>query len=348
VPGLSIEALRSQIHARQLAPVYLLFGDDVTQMERLVDAIEATVDEADRPFAVERVYAGEEGGSPLDAAAAANVFPMLGDRRIVIVLRAERFLKPRRAGKAGDGGDAGDADSPDEESEAGAIDTAPLEAYLEKPSPSSVLVFVAAAIDRSRRLTKRLIEKAAVVECSGIVKADGRGRREVQGDKLAEIRREIAAAGRTMEARAFDLLVERSGGEVSKLRGDVERLVLFTEGQTSISRGDVEEIVTVATLVDDWGVVNAIGDGDAGRALREVGLRFDRGDSPHQLVGQLRWWVSARLAPAAPDRAVAAIDALLRTDLALKSSGGDPRVLVERLVVELTGRPVASWGGARR
>ena len=32
-----------------------------------------------------------------------------------------------------------------------------------------------------------------------------------------------------------------------------------------------------------------------------------------------------------------ALDALLRTDLALKTSGGDPRVLLERLVVELCG-----------
>jgi DNA polymerase III delta subunit len=34
----------------------------------------------------------------------------------------------------------------------------------------------------------------------------------------------------------------------------------------------------------------------------------------------------------------AAIEALFRTDLELKSSGGDPRVLLERLVVELCRR----------
>jgi DNA polymerase III delta subunit len=33
----------------------------------------------------------------------------------------------------------------------------------------------------------------------------------------------------------------------------------------------------------------------------------------------------------------AAVDALFRTDLALKTSGGDRRVLLERLVVELCG-----------
>ena len=31
------------------------------------------------------------------------------------------------------------------------------------------------------------------------------------------------------------------------------------------------------------------------------------------------------------------MDALFRTDIALKSSGGDPRMLLERLVVEMCG-----------
>ena len=79
-------------------------------------------------------------------------------------------------------------------------------------------------------------------------------------------------------------------------------------------------------------------------------MRFDRGDSPHALVGQLRWWVATRLSAASPDRVKPAIDALLRTDLALKSSGGDSRVLLERLVVELTGQPMPrpAWGPGRR
>ena len=72
--------------------------------------------------------------------------------------------------------------------------------------------------------------------------------------------------------------------------------------------------------VDDWAVVNAIGDGDAARALRETALRLDRGDSVHMLVGQLRWWVSSKLSQTSPQRVRPAIEALLRTDLALKSS----------------------------
>jgi len=107
---------------------------------------------------------------------------------------------------------------------------------------------------------------------------------------------------------------------------------------------DVREVVGEQSFVGDWPVINAIGDGDAARALRGLAQRFDRGDSPHGIVGQLRWWVSSRLAEAEPDRVRPALEALLRTDLALKSSGGDDRVLLERLVVDLTGKALVRSG----
>lgn len=344
MPALSLSALRTQIQGRKCAPVYLFFGDDVRLMEQMVDAIEATIDAADRPFAVERLYAGEDHASPLDVAASASVFPMLGDRRIVIVLRAERFLKPKRGGKSADAADATD-EPPAEDAEGSALDTTPLEDYLDRPAPTSVLVFVAAAIDRTRRLTKRLLEKGAYVEFAGLAADNANERREAHREAVGLLQREFAANGRGIEPAAIDMIVSRAGGDISKLRGDVERLMLYTDGRPTITRDDVDEVVAIDTDVDDWAVVNAIGDGDTARALRETGLRFDRGDSPHALVGQLRWWVSTRLAPAAPDRVKPAIDALLRTDLALKSSGGDTRVLVERLVVDLTGRPIPKgWG----
>ena len=348
MPALDLAALRKQIQNRRLAPVYLLHGPDTRLIDQLTDAIEGLIDPADRPFAVDRLYAGEAAGSPVDIAASANVFPMLGDRRIVIVMRAERFLKPARAAKGGDSVDTGEDES-GEPAESGAADTSALEAYVDAPSPHSTLVFVAAAIDRSRRLTKKLLDKASHVEFGGLGGDTARERREARVEAAAQIQRELQAAGRTIDAASAQLLVDRAGGDISKLRGDAERLVLYTEGEKRISRGDVEEVVRAEADVDDWAVINAIGDGDTARALREVGLRFDRGDSPHGLVGQLRWWVSQRLAPAAPDRVKPAIEALLRADLALKSSGGEDRVLVERLVVELTGRPLPrpAWGPGR-
>jgi DNA polymerase-3 subunit delta len=343
MPAIDLAAIRKHIASRQLSPVYLLTGEDTRLLDRLVDDIEATVDEGDRPFAVEHVYAGEPGGSPVDIASASRVFPMLGDRRIVIVLRAERLLKPKRAARAAD-----IVEAEEEEAEA-AIDLAALEEYVANPVPSTTLVFVAAEIDRTRRFTKQLVQRADVVVCGGIGAEDPSGAWQAKAAALRLIRDQFADSGRTIDQAAAELLVERAGGDIDKLRGDLERLRLYTEGRTKITRDDVFEVAAVSLEVeDDWAVVNAIADGDVARAVRQVGRRMDRGDSPHMLVGQLRWWVSSRLAPADPGRVRGALDALLRTDIALKSSGGDDRVLIERLVVDLTGRPIGQPGGWSR
>jgi DNA polymerase III delta subunit len=348
VPSLDLAALRQRIAKRALAPVHVLTGEDVKLVDRLVDAIEDTIDPADRAFAVERVYAGEGAGSPVDIAASARGLPMLGDKRLVIVLRAERFLKPKRASKA-----AAEEESTEsaEASEDAATDLAALEAYVDAPSPSSVVVFVASDIDRTRRFTKKLIEKALITECAGLGADSGPGRREARGAAIAWLQGELSREGREIDIPAAQVLVDQSGTDITRLRGDVERLVLYTEGQSRVSREDVLEVVANTTTVDDeWAVVNAIGAGDGARALVELGRRLDRGDSPHALLGQLRWWVSTRLVEGDADRVRPALEALFRTDLALKSSGGDERVLLERLVVEITGRPLASqgrWAGRR-
>jgi DNA polymerase-3 subunit delta len=308
--------------------VHLLVGEDVRLVEQAVEAIEETIDEADRPFAVDRIFAGESGGAPIDIAAVARVLPMLGDRRIVIVLRAERFLKPKRAVKAVE------IAGIEESEEDAAFEFGPLEEYLAHPAPFTTVVFVAAAIDRTRRFTKRLVEKAQVTEFSGLA-AVGRG--DARSSAASLVEEAIARAGRIIDRTALQLLVDRSGLDITKLRGDLERLLLYTEGQDRITRADVDEIAIAGLSVEDeWAVVNAISNGDAARALRETAVRLERGDSPHMMVGQLRWWVSSKLSQFRPDRVRPALEALLRTDLALKSSGGDERVLMERLIVDLT------------
>jgi DNA polymerase-3 subunit delta len=344
VPAIDLATLKKHVADRRLAPVYVLVGEDVKLVDRMVDAIESTIDPADRPFAVDRVYAGEASGSPVNIVSSARVLPMLGDRRLVIVLRAERLLKPKRAGKAAEGLE----DEAEDEATGEAPDLVPLEDYLDAPVDTTVLVFVAAEMDRTRRLTKKLLAKATIVEFGGLA-ADGMAARR-EGRRTAQewLQEELTRAGRSIDQDAARLVVARAGHDITKLRGDVERLLLFTEGRKRISTDDVLEVVAdEQTVDDDWAVVNAIADGDPARALLETGRRLDRGDSPHQLLGQLRWWVSSRLAEADAGRVKGALDALLRTDLALKSSGGEERVLIERLVVELTGRRLPTPRGWR-
>lgn len=344
MPALSVDALRKQYKSGKLAPIYLIVGDDAKLIEQMVDGIEATIDEADRAFSVDRVYAMEGGGAPVDIVASARTPSMLGGPRVVIVLRSERLFKPKRGGKAAEAEDDGDAGGGDEGGSTEAADVGPIEDYLASPVEGTTLVFVASEVDGTRRITKRLKEAAQVVECAGLETRTANDRREALATARQQVQGEFLQLGRTIEKPAVDLLLERTGLDINQLRGAIERLLLYSQDKKSIGIDDVREVVGEHAFVDDWAVINAIGDGDVAKALRALALRFERGDSPHGIVGQLRWWVSSRLAEAEPDRVRPALEALLRTDLSLKSSGGDDRVLLERLVVELTGKALSRQG----
>jgi DNA polymerase III delta subunit len=107
---------------------------------------------------------------------------------------------------------------------------------------------------------------------------------------------------------------------------------------------DVSAVVGGATLINAWGVTNAIERSDAREGLRQLRLAFESGAVPFMVLGQLAWFVRSRLPMVAPARVRLAVDAVFRTDMAMKTSGGEPQVLLERLVVELCGadrRPAA-------
>jgi DNA polymerase-3 subunit delta len=188
---------------------------------------------------------------------------------------------------------------------------------------------------------KALQKSATIVECWGL-----KGSRDAKNIDLRQVARAaeaivkqaVAAEGQQIDAAAARLVAERAGTDISRLRGDVERLLLYAAGKPKITVQDAREVVSAETAQDDWAVTNAIARGDARDALRHLGLALDGGAVPFQVLGQLAWFVRDKMAAAAPDRMPAAVEALFRTDLDLKSSGGDPRVLLERLVVDLCRR----------
>jgi DNA polymerase III subunit delta len=327
------QAVRKQLAQGKPDPVYLIVGDDEAEMSRLAADISALVEDELRAFNLERLYASERSVTPAAIVESAQTFPMLGDRRVVLVLRAERILKPKRRGKEIEEETASEEDEP-----AGDVDV--LEAYLKSPEPRTTLVFVAADVDRTRRLYKTLQKQATVVECWGLRGAkDGKpDLRQVARTAEALVRQAAADAGQQIDAAAARLLAERAGTDIATLRGDVERLLLYAAGKSKIDLKDVQEVVSAETAQDDWAVTTAIQRGDTAEALRQLGLALESGGVPYMILGQLGWFVREKLPVFDARRVPAAVDALFRTDVDLKSSAGDPRVLLERLVVELSRR----------
>jgi len=332
VPGGTPQTIRQQVKQGKPQPIYLIVGDDEAEMSRLTAELSTLVEDELRAFNLERMYAGERGVSPASIVESARTLPMMGDRRVVVVLRAEKILKPKRRGKPLEEDEAEeDAEPPSD------LDV--LEAYARSPEPMTTLVLVAADVDRSRKLYKSLSKQATIVECWGLkpnrdAKVD---LRQVARTAEALVRQAVTGAGQQIDPAAARLIAERAGTDIATLRGDLDRLLLYAAGKPKIDLTDVQAVVSGETAQDDWAVTNAIQRGDTAEALRQIGLAMEAGGIPVKILGQLGWFVRERLS-AEPRRVRPAVEALFRTDVDLKSSGGDPRVLLERLVVDLCRR----------
>jgi DNA polymerase III subunit delta len=307
MPALSPAALRTQLAAGQAGPLYLLIGADAVERSAVANEFESVVEEELRAFNVERYYGADTSADALIDAA--SVFPLLAPTRVIIVLEAERLLTPKR------------------ESREAEEQAARLERYIERPSPSAVIVFECGAVDMRRRVSKLLAREAQVVDC-GTIEDEAAAERWVR----ARAAQEKAA----LDAGAVRALIERAGLDVGRLRAGLERVAMYAMGQATITAKDVVESVAPGPEMQaDFGVGKAIWRDDVREALRELTLATEAGAAPVLLLGQLR--AAAERLPAA--RLPAALEAVLRTDLALKSSGGEASVLLERLVVELCTAP---------
>ena len=304
MPAISRVILKKQIAAGETGPLYALIGDDDSEKSAVATEFTEMVDEGLRAFSVDRLFGAEIKADDLFDTAA--TLPMMAPRRIVIVFDAERLLIPKREGKAAD-----------EEQER-------LEEFVKNPPAHATIVLVCGPLDQRRRLVKLLLKEAQIVDCGTI--ADS-----MDAERWVKARAERDRI--PLDAVAVRTLVERAGVDIVRLRGGLERVALYAMGQSKITAEDVRQVVPATADATNFGIANAIEQNDAAEALRELALALDGGAQPFFLLGQLRWVAEKMPRP----RLKAAVDAVFRTDEAIKSSGGDPKVLLERLVVELCG-----------
>jgi DNA polymerase-3 subunit delta len=281
----------------------MLTGDDEVEKSASAGEFFEMVDEGLRAFNVERLYGGEIDVDDLVQATA--TLPMMAPRRVVVIMEAEKLLIPKRESKAAE-----------EELER-------LEAFLKAPPPHATTVFVCGSVDKRRSVFKLLMKEAHVVDCGTI------GDDDLDAERWVKAR--AGALGVPLDAAAVKALVQRGGRDIVRLRAGLERLALYAMGQAKITAEDVRQAVPAGPEAQaNFGIANALQRNDAAGALRELRAALDSGAAPVFLLGQLR--VAAERMPG--PRVKRAIEALFRTDLAIKSSG-EPRVLLERLVVEL-------------
>ena len=330
----TVAEIRKQIKSGKTGPLYLLEGDDLQSRHDLGLEFANIVDEGLQAFNVQSFYANEATNQgareQLIGALLSNArtLPMMAPRRVIVVHEADRLLAPKR-GKDDEDGEAAvvPAGKGGKAKRVALTPAEELEAYVENPEPMTTLVFVSGALDANRRIVKLLRKHADVVDCGSL--HDPR-------EAATWITKRVEKDELTIEAKAITLLLQATGLTLGRIRPEVEKLILYAAGESTITVAHVRDLVVPQDESDGtFALMDAVQNANAARALREVSIMIDNGVQPPVILGQLRA-ATVKLRPDA--RVKNGLEAVFRTDQAIKSSAGTPQYLLECLVVELCAR----------
>ena len=308
-----LAALRRDLSSNGARPAYLLTGDDRRDVDRAVEAIQAaSVPPELEGFNATRLRGIEDGSE--DVVAACGILPMLGDRRFVLVREPERLTG----------------------------DLLRLVAYCKSPSPSTTLVLVPAQLDRRLGWVKPLEAACFKVDFAPPVG------RELE----AWIRDELRERGASIDPPALAMLLDLTAAETILLSNELEKLALACEGGR-ITVEDVAAVVGRTRSTEIWALTNAIEDGDRVAALSALRRLFDQGAAAPMIVAMIDWCFGRLFATEAP-RAFPGRQQVLdrrrdelrgeggrlygmlrEADRLVRTTGGKPEAVLERLVLEM-------------
>src|SRR5438445_8197054 len=257
----SREDLRNQLKRREIAPVYVLFGPET----HLRDIAAKTV--ADLAFEDGDLRDFNEANFSLNtednlerALAAAEQLPMMASRRVI------RITDIRISA-------SGFRDTITE------TDESVLSAYLENPSPHSVVIFVADELNGVRKMGKFLRDKTTSVE---FARLDDR--------QLAEwARKEINDTEAEIDEPTLRHLLARIGSDVRRLTNEINKLAAAAMPSKTITSELIEALVPHSREISNFDLTDHLVAGHRSQALVALRKILDDGAEPLALLGLISY-----------------------------------------------------------
>jgi DNA polymerase-3 subunit delta len=244
----NLEALEADLGAR-LRPVYLVLGPEEFLCREAVRLLKRKVlSPGSADFDLSDFEAGAVSADGI--LEAANTFPMVSGRRLVLVRDAARIRES---------------------------DQEALIAGLETLSPKTVMVFLAGEMDHRRKFYRTLLERHCVCEFQKLKDA------ALEKWAAAWLRRE----GRTLAPGALKRLLQMAGSDLEALAAELEKLVLYAGGAGTIPAEAVEGLVRSSRQHDIFQLIDAVGAKDRSGALQKLAGLLGTGEHPLVVVTML-------------------------------------------------------------
>ncbi len=263
---------------------------------------------------------------------------MFGDQRIVLIEDADDFVSANRP---------------------------VLEKYVASPAKGSLLILDVKTWPKTTKLYKLVEKEGLAVECA-----------ELTGANLLKWLQRVAKDeyGKSMDRESAALIVQLAGDGVGMLLQEVAKLASLVGDLPEITREDVVKVVGGWRTETTWVMLDAVRDGNAGKALEALDKLMMAGEAPQKVLGGVTFTfrklaeATERARAGTPlrdaisgsgifpnaigaseaylrrigfERASRILQLLIEADTEMKGgSRVDPKLLLERLFVRLAGEPV--------
>ena len=336
MPEISFRDFQSRLERNVFSPVYLFHGEEDLFIEEGVDALVGkAVDSATKSFNLDVVY-----GDKIDAKSAlalASSFPMMSQRRVVVVKEFEKLA----AGETAKG---------------------LLTTYIQRPLETTCLILISSDPDFRRKPFTDLKKYADVIECKPLY----------DNQLPTWILERVRQQGKEIDLDACQLMQSYVGNSLRAILNELEKLYIFIEDRKSISVGDVGQIVGATRGYTIFDLQNAIGRRDMKEAIRILERMLELGENHQLMIVMLTrflhqlWKLGELMSKRLSDREIAAelrvpsfyvkqyigfaekftaeeievgFKALLDADEELKSSSRDPHIVLDLLIYSLVRAP---------
>ena len=326
-----LERIKESVNNGKTALLYLWYGEDRFLLQEALQVLKSSY------------YAADPSGSGIEQVSAKELTPAgIVERANTMSFFANRLLVVEDAPYFQDGQTA---------------ETEPLLAYFANPNPSTCLLFIAESVHRGRKLYKTIAQTGEVLEFTSPKRAQ---------EWQAWLQDEVQARGKVMSAQTAAQFIDWAGHHTGILCRELDKICLYVGERRKITDEDIREITPRSVETGIFELLDAVAGRSAPkalRALREVTQKEPALKVLSMLARQVRlllgcdslrrsgrnaaevpaslkispyeaqkvWQQAARFSTEQLSRA---LTDCLETDKALKTGGGDSRLLLEIMLIK--------------
>lgn len=167
-----------------------------------------------------------------------------------------------------------------------AQDEASLEELFNSQLPEgTVIIFTAESVDKRKKLFKKITEKGVFVELEALKERYSASLDRDFFDK--RVRETLNQADKKISKQALEEMHKRSGSDIRRLNGEIQKLIRYTGDKKEIDKNDVEEVFSDFHETQFFELNRVIRTAEIEKCLPALHASLENSEHPLQALGSI-------------------------------------------------------------